>query len=73
MSVQSGRAKLTDGLKKLNRAWQEAREDWRDEVGQRFEQEHIQPLHEDTRAALSALGPLAETLQRARAECQADT
>ena len=69
MSLHSGRTKLSDAMKNLERNWARAREDWRDEVAQRIEAEHIEPLIRRARAALSALGPLDEAVQRAKRDC----
>lgn len=72
MSLHGEQAKLNDAMKKLDAAWRRAREDWRDEVARRFEAEHIQPLIAHTRAAVSAIAPLEETLQKAQRECEAE-
>ena len=73
MSLYSGRTKLSDGMKDLQRQWERAREDWHDEVAQRIEAEHIEPLLDRTRAALAAIGPLEEAIQRAKRECSEDS
>lgn len=70
MSMHSGRAKLKDALKKLDHAWRQAREEWHDDVARQFEQERIEPLIDQTRAAISALAPLDEAVQKARHACE---
>lgn len=72
MSVHSGRAKLSDGLKAIEQSWRRTREDWQDPVAEQFEKERVEPLIENTRIALSAIARLDEAMHKARRACRAD-
>ena len=70
MSLQSGQAKLTRAMKELNARWGSVRPVWRDEVGRRFEAEHIVPLEQKVRAATGAMSRMSELLHRIRRDCE---
>lgn len=72
MSIQSGRAKLSDAFKRLDTHWRQTREHWQDAIADQFEHERIEPLVDNTRTALTAVARLQETLHKARRDCEVD-
>lgn len=72
MSIHAGRAKLHENFKQLTRRWQQTQRDWHDPASRAFERKHLTPLEADVRAAATAMARMAETLQRARRDCDRD-
>jgi hypothetical protein len=70
MSAQSGR--LTYALKKLREQWDIAQETWTDGVARDFEKNHIIPLEQTTKSAITGMEKLNEVLGKIRGQCKED-
>jgi hypothetical protein len=70
MSAQSGR--LTHALKKLREQWEIAQDTWVDGVARDFEKNHITPLEQSTKNAITGMEKLTEVLGKIRAQCKED-
>lgn len=69
MSVNDAAGGLSKALKDLRVRWEIAGQSWQDQVRVEFEENHLEPLWEQTRATLDGMNRLAELLARARREC----
>lgn len=54
----------------LGTAWEEAAQQWRDEVARQFDADHWTPLAQRSRAYLAALGALMDVLETAERETE---
>jgi hypothetical protein len=70
MSAQSGR--LTHALKKLREQWEIAQETWTDSTARDFEKNHIIPLEQTTKNAITGMEKLTEALAKVRSQCKED-
>lgn len=64
--LDTGAGRLVRGLKDLNRVWEEASEDWNDEVSAAVFKEHIEPMAPIVKSALDAIGRMRGLLQEAQ-------
>jgi hypothetical protein len=69
MSVTSPAIDLSNALKIVRLAWEEAQTEWKDAVSRDFEANQWTPLDSHTRAVISALDRLAPILARAMRDC----
>ena len=69
MKLSAGTDKLRLAMKNLTVQWEETRANWRDAVRADYEEKHLIPLQEETRALLTAAGLLAQTLEQAQRDC----
>ena len=69
MSVTSPAIDLSNALKIVRLAWEEAQTEWNDAVSRDFEANQWVPLDVHTRAVISALDRLAPILARAMRDC----
>ena len=70
MSLSVGRAKLVGSMKDLLVKWEVAKQSWDDPVSREMEQKVLAPLEPKVRAAVVAMEKMAETLAKARRECE---
>ncbi len=68
-NLQAAAGRLQDALDQLQLAWQRTRNEWRDENSRFVEEELLQPLAEEVKGALPAIGLMSQTLQQAVREC----
>lgn len=68
-NLQAAAGRLQDALDQLHLAWQRTCEEWRDENSRYIEEELLQPLAEEVKGALPAIGLMSQTLQQAVREC----
>jgi hypothetical protein len=69
MSVTSPAIDLSNALKTVRLAWEEAQTEWNDAVSRDFESNQWVPLDGHTRAVIQALDRLAPILARATRDC----
>ncbi len=69
MSVTSPAIDLSNALKTVRLAWEEAQTEWNDAVSRAFEANQWVPLDNHTRAVIQALDRLAPILARAMQDC----
>jgi hypothetical protein len=69
VSLNSAWIELNNARKTIRLAWEETRQQWKDRVGQDFEENHWAPLDAQVDAALRALDILAPILATAQREC----
>ena len=69
MSVTSAAIDLSNALKTIRLAWEEAQTEWNDAVSRDFEADRWTPLENQTVAVIQALDRLAPTLARAARDC----
>lgn len=67
LSLSSG--KLHTAAKKLRVHWEETRSQWKDSVGQDFEEQHYNLLEMEARAAIRKIRTLDQLLLKAQQEC----
>lgn len=67
LSLASG--KLHTAVKKLRVHWEEARSQWKDPVGQNFEEQHYNLLETEARATIRKIRTLDQLLLKAQQEC----
>lgn len=70
MSIDVGRAKLNQAMKRLLVRWRQTQASWRDSVGRDFETRQLAPMESDIRSGLGAMERMSEVLQRLRRECE---
>jgi hypothetical protein len=70
MTLTTGRAKLVEALKILTVRWEDARDGWDDEAGREFEENHVEPIGPQVRAAVRAIDQLAVVISQMRNECE---
>lgn len=63
---------LRFALKDLHQKWDYTKEVWRDDVGRRFEENHVRTLDEPTETALKAIERLSLILVKAHEACSPD-
>ena len=64
--LDTGASRLVRGLKDLHAVWEEASEDWNDEVSAAVFKEHIEPITPVVKSALDAIGRMRNLLQEAQ-------
>ena len=69
MSVTSAAIDLSNALKTIRLAWEEAQTEWNDAVSRDFEANQWDPLANQTMAVIQALDRLAPILARATRDC----
>jgi hypothetical protein len=69
VKLSAGSDKLRLAMKTLTAQWDETKSDWRDVVRADYEEKHLVPLQEQTRALLTAIGLLAQSLEQAQRDC----
>ena len=69
MSVGTGHAKLKRAGRELLAEWDLVSRTWRDEVGRRFEKEHLEPILARIRAAGEAMGHMDGVINSVRRDC----
>ena len=69
MSVTSAAIDLSNALKTVRLAWQDAQAEWKDSVSRDFEVNQFDPLENQTRAVIQAIDRLAPILARAVRDC----
>ncbi len=71
MSDATSKAKLKDTLRVLHEQWASLRHEWRDAASDAIEREAVEPADNAVRMAVLALDQLAESIARARRDCDA--
>ena len=69
MSVTSAAIDLSNALKTVRLAWEDAQAEWKDSVSRDFEVNQFDPLESQTRAVIQAIDRLAPILARAVRDC----
>jgi hypothetical protein len=69
MSITSAAIDLSNALKTITLAWEDARAQWNDTVSHDFEAQQWEPLVVHTRAVIQAMDRLAPVLARAARDC----
>ena len=69
MSVTSPAIDLSNALKTIRLAWEDAQTEWTDAVSRDFESNRWDPLENQTMAVIQALDRLAPILARAARDC----
>lgn len=70
MSLSVGRAKLVGSLKDLMLRWEKTKMSWDDPMSVDLELTVLEPLEPKVRAAVAAMEKMAETLAKARRDCE---
>ena len=70
MSVSVGRTKLKNALKSLNLKWDRTRREWDDPTSRAFEDDHLEGLDQQVRAAVAGMEQVADVLSRVRRDCE---
>lgn len=70
MSASSGR--LQHALKNLKEKWDIALDTWDDPVSRDFEKNHIIPLEQTTKSAVTGMEKVSEVMGKIRAQCRED-
>lgn len=68
--LSTGPAKMMSAYKVLKVHWEDVKEHWQDANSRRFEETYLEPLEPQMKAALEAIGTLAELLGRAERDCE---
>jgi len=69
IELRSSSARIREALDQLNVAWSQTTQKWNDAACHRFEQQHLEPIGPQVRAALDAISHIDQILQRADREC----
>jgi len=69
VSTIESRAKLIQAAQKLMTEWQQAKDAWRDDNCQQFDQKYMAPLESSIRAAAQALERMDTMLDSAQQDC----
>lgn len=69
MASSSGSNKLHYAMKSLLEHWEETGTQWRDQVRQEFEEEHVEPLESQVTNTMRAMSKLADVLSKVRRDC----
>jgi len=70
LDAPSGVGPLRDAFDKLQTAWAETRETWRDDNARAFEREFLQPLVVEIGQTSAAIQRLADLFRTVRKECE---
>ena len=70
MSASAGR--LTHALKRIREQWDIAQATWDDPVARDFEKNHLVPLEQNTKNAITGMEKLAEVLAKIKSQCKED-
>ncbi len=70
MSIAAGQGKLTRAIKNLELNWREAQAQWNDDVARRLGADHVEPLANDSRAAIEAIGQMGQSLLKMKKDCE---
>ena len=65
MSLMISSRQLMNAAQELTRAWDKARESWKDPVSERIESRFIKVLHHDVRTAMVSLEEMHELMEEA--------
>jgi hypothetical protein len=68
--LDTGASRLVRGLKDLHAVWEEASEEWNDEVSVAVFKEHIEPITPIVKSALDAIGRMRNLLQEAQRDLE---
>lgn len=68
--VSGGIGQLRDALEKLQAAWTQTREDWRDANSHQFEEEFLRPIAVEVSRAYTAIQRLSDILKQAERDCE---
>ena len=69
-NLQAATGRLQDALDQLQLAWEQTRDQWQDENSRHIEEELLEPLAHEVKAAIPAIGQMAQALQHAVRECE---
>ena len=69
MSLSSSRNKIQGAFKDLRLRWDRVTEQWDDPRSRAFEDEFVEPLEAQVRAASAAMDEMNELLMRATRDC----
>lgn len=69
-NLQSANGRLQDALDMLLLAWENARDKWRDQQAERFEEEHLRPLREQINITCPSISHMAQLMGQAVRECE---
>jgi hypothetical protein len=67
--LHTGAAKLQSALETLQREWQQATDEWRDDVSRKFAENHLDPLGPTIKIAIDAIRRMEAVVARAEREC----
>lgn len=65
-SASVGASDMQETLRRLMLQWESARQVWNDKVSREFEEQYVEPLDAQTRAAQSAMERLGQLITSAR-------
>lgn len=66
--LDTGAIRIRQAMKDLTRVWEEAGDDWNDEVADAFCEQHLEPLTPVVNNALDAVGRMRLLLQESQRE-----
>ncbi|MEX2026427.1 MAG: hypothetical protein WEH44_03985 [Pirellulaceae bacterium] len=66
--LNTGLGQLTHAFADLRDRWAETKDQWHDDVGRQFEQNHLQPIPSRLQLLVAAVSRLTETLEQAEKE-----
>ncbi len=69
MSMQTATAQLTKATKALMYQWDVTTSQWDDPVSKRIEDQHITPLLESVKSAISAMETMGESVAKSINDC----
>lgn len=69
MSLKIAENRLQDETKSFLLAWNTSRDQWNDEVRQKFDRDYIEPIERSLRNVQNAMERMQEIIVRARQEC----
>jgi uncharacterized protein YukE len=70
MPVQDAMGTIARAVKDLRIRWEEARGQWKDEVGEEFEAKYLQEWERDIRTVASQVDTMSVYLQQVRRDCE---
>jgi hypothetical protein len=68
--LQAAAGRLQDALEQLLVAWDQTRDQWRDENSRHIEEEILAPLAQEVKGAIPTIGQMSQALQQAARECE---
>lgn len=66
--LDTGSGRIRFAVKDLERVWEEASDEWRDEASAAFQEQYLEPLTPIVKNALDAIGRMRQLLHSAQRE-----
>ena len=70
-NLTAGAARLREALETLEIAWDETKLHWDDPSSRNFDENHLQPIGPQVRAALDAISRMQQIVASAQRDCEA--